>query len=257
MPDPVAPSPSGDAGSGPSPTAPGLGFPGAFSVFVSPERTFRDLAARPRRAWVGPIVLCAVIATLATWIMLPEILEAAYTAAVTFMDKVGVPDERRAEALANLPLDVTPHVIVTQVLPNLITVPVFILIGATFVHLVSRAFGSQSRFGPTLGMFAVGYVIWATGGLVRGIVAGMSDTIEVTLGPGALLPNVPVLSPWGIVLDLFDVFSLWHLYVLVAGVAVVTRVSRGTAWGVALSYWVVRSLILAGGKGFMLWTQGG
>jgi len=242
---------------GASPSAPLLGLPYAVSVLASPARTFRDLAARPRRAWIGPMVLCAVLTAVATWITLPEMLDAAYDSAVSFMDRVGVPEGDRAEALARLPLDVTPRVVVTQVTQSALLTAVFLLVGAAFVHFVSRMFGASSAFGPTLGMFSVGYVIWALGGLVKGVLIAVSDTVDVTLGPGALIPGIPVLSPWGIFLDLFDVFSLWHVYVLAAGLAVVARASRGTAWGVALSYWVIRCVFLAGGKGFMLWTQGG
>jgi hypothetical protein len=233
----------------------GLGYVGG--AFTASSRTFRDLAASPRGAWIGPMILCALLATATAWVMLPEILDISYTSALAMMEKMGMPEAEMEEALARIPLEPTTPVLIQNVFSNLLLTPLFMVIGAAFVHLVSRMFGSQSRFGPTLGMFSVAYVVWALGGLIRGLVVAGADTMEVTLGPGALLPGVEYLSPLGIFLDLFDVFSIWHLIVLVTGISVVTRVSRGTGWSVGLSLWVVRSLFVAGGKAFMLWSQGG
>ncbi|MBZ0269148.1 YIP1 family protein [bacterium] len=245
----------------PDPPAPGrapfLGLGYVVGAFSASARAFRDLAAAPRGAWIGPLILCSLLAMASSWIMLPEVLESSYTTSLTMMEKLGVPEAEMDEALERIPLEPDRGVMIQSVYSRLVLTPLFLLLGAAFVHLVSRMFGSESRFGPTFGMYSVAAVVPAVGSVVQAAVVAASDTVEVTLGPGALLPDVDYFSPLGIFLDLFNVFSIWHLIVLVTGISVVTRVQRGTGWSVGLSYWVVVSLVVAAMKGAVLWSRGG
>ncbi|HMB69452.1 MAG TPA: YIP1 family protein [bacterium] len=241
----------------PSPRAPALGLEYLAPLFTSPGAAFRALSARPGRAWPGPVVVSAVLVTLAAWVMLPQLLEVSYESAAAMMEKFGTPQEEMDEALEAMPLEPNGRVLATQVFPSLLTTPVLMLVGALVVFVGMRIMGARGPYALTFSMFSLAYVIWALGMLVRAGAVAAAGTIEVTFGPGALLPGVEYFSPLGIFLDLFDVFSIWHLFVLVTGISVVGGVSRGTAWGVGLAYWVLRSVFLAGSKVFMMWTQSG
>lgn len=239
-----------------APAASAFGFANVLPLFTSPAIAFARLAEAPRRAFVGPMILSALLIMVSAWVMLPQILDVSYDAAVAMMEKMNVPEDKLDEALAEIPSEVTPTVLLQNVFSNVISVPFFILIGAGIIHLAARLAGGRTAFSAMLGMFSLAYVIWALGAVVRAGAVVAADSVEVTLGPGALLPGVEFLSPLGIFLDLFDVFSIWHLLVLVVGISVVTGVSRGTAWGVALVYWVLRSLTFVGGKMLMMWARG-
>lgn len=232
-----------------------LGLANIAPLITSPTQAFQRLAERPGRAWVGPMIVSAILITLGAWIMLPQLLPLSYDSAAALMERMGVPEEEMEKALSTMPLEPNATVIATQVLPTLLYVPILMLLGTAFVHLALRVLGGTIRFSESLGMFSLAYVVWALGGLVRGALAAAAGSVEVTLGPGALLPGVEYLSPLGIFLDLFDAFGIWQVFVLVTGISVVARVSRGMAWGVALGYWVIRSGLLASSKVFMMWTQ--
>jgi hypothetical protein len=108
-------------------------------------------------------------------------------------------------------------------LPTLVAAPAFFL-GALLFHVLASAFGAEPRFSQTLGLFSLAHLASAAGALAKGALVRASDTIEVTLGPGALVPGVPFESGLGIFLDLFDVFSILNAVLLAIGARVVYHV---------------------------------
>jgi hypothetical protein len=118
-------------------------------------------------------------------------------------------------------------------------------------------FGARTRFSATLGMFCLANVVLALGNVVQAVVVSAADSIEVTLGPGALLPDLDIFSPAGIFLDAFNIFGIWFLFVFVKGLRGVGGLQGGTAWAAGGTYWALRALFLASTKVFVAWSRGG
>jgi hypothetical protein len=162
------------------------------------------------------------------------------------MEKFDLPPEQIDEALRRIPDPnrMTTGVALQQVLtPVLFSAPVFFL-GALVFHLLARAFGADPRFVASLGVFALAELANAVGALVKGVLVRVSDTIEVTLGPGALVPGVGFDSTLGIFLDLFDVFSIAAAVLLAIGARTVFSVSSKTAGIIAGSFWILRAVVV-------------
>ncbi|MFN8546830.1 MAG: hypothetical protein U0527_02365 [Candidatus Eisenbacteria bacterium] len=68
--------------------------------------------------------------------------------------------------------------------------------------------------------------------------------LEIFVGPAALVSSDSgLLQPF---LNLFDLFELYHLVPLALGVALVAGISRGKAWGLVISLWVVWAMFALG-----------
>ncbi len=247
-----------DAGSPAGPdTAPAFGLANVPTVITSPTKAFADLMQRPRLAWLGPMIVVTLLTVAATWIMLPQTVEMSYEMAQRTMDRLGVPEAEQVEALAEMPLEPTGAQVVRQVLSNVVIAPLILLIVAALLHVAVRMFGGRPSFGLTLSMLCLSNVILAIGTLIFAFLVSGADTMDVTLGPGALIPDLDLYSPLGIFLDTLNVFALWYLFVLVKGIRGVAGVSDGTAWGIGVTYWVIRALFVASGKIFVAWSRGG
>jgi hypothetical protein len=250
-------APAGAASSGPPPDPVGAGGLSLVpTVLFSPTRAFRALREDPR--WLGPALLVAGLILLATWIQLPQQLAMSEEMAVAMLEKMNAPDEAYEEALANIPDPDDPGVgaTVRQVAYGLFPAILAILVGGTLFHLITKIAGLGSRFRLSLSLFSLVYVVSALGMVVKSLVVRATDTMEVTLGPGVLLPNLEFHSIPAIALDLFDLFAIWALILLALGTRVALRASSGAGWGVAVSYWVVKSAVVFSTRALSAWMAG-
>lgn len=252
--DPAAPSPP-PAGSPKDSGPAGLGiFP---DLLWAPAAAFGRLAAAPR--WVGPFLVVLLLHALGAWTALPTLLELQIDSAESMMDRLNLPDEEREKALADLPDpdDRSAGVVLRNVGSSVLGVAALGLAGAGLVHLLVRVLGHAGTFRMALALFWAAAVASALGALVKYGLMQAAGTMEVTLGPGALFPDLPYHSAPAILLDLLDVFSLWNLALLGIGASVMYRIPRGAAFTVAGIYWLVKAVFTGGSRFFLAWMMGG
>lgn len=232
-----------------------LGLAVVPAVLVSPESAFRRLARDPQ--WIGAFLLVAVLVAIGAWIALPATLEFSAETAEGTMARLGLSEEQRAEALAGMPGpdDRSPGVLFQNVGGSAIAVIVFGFAGAGILHAIARIAGRSPTFRQTLALFAAGYVVTGLGALTKSALIAASGTVEVTLGPGAVL-DLPFHSVPAILLDLFDVFSLWNLAVLTIGGAVLWGASRKSAFAVCGTFWLVKAFFTVAGRLAGAWMMG-
>ncbi|MFN8176493.1 MAG: YIP1 family protein [bacterium] len=236
-----------EAGSGP------LGLGVVPLLLVSPVEAFRRLAREPR--WIGPFVLGVLLVTIGMWLALTVTLEASAQKAEQIMGKLGVPEAKRTEALANLPSpdDRSAAVLIRNVaVPGLIVVA-FGFLMAGVLHLFVRLSGRTPAFRQTLTLFSAGFVVVALGDLVKSALMAASGTMEVTLGPGALIPDLRYDSVPSILLDFLDVFSVWNLVLLTIGGAVLWGTTRRASFGICGTFWLLKGLLVVAGRLFGAW----
>jgi hypothetical protein len=210
----------------------------------SPASAFDAIRERP--GWIGAFLLCLALFALAFFVQLPQSLRYQREVTRSTMEKFDVPTEQVEEALAKIPQpgSLSAQDAVQQILlPAVFLLPPFFL-GAFVFHLLAKAFGAEPSFKLSLGIFSIAQIVSAIGALAKGALARASDTIEVSLSPAALLPGAGFHSALGIFLDLFDVFSILNLALLAVGAQVGFQVPRHTAWSIAGSYWVLKSLVV-------------
>jgi hypothetical protein len=192
------------------------------AAFTSPRALFERLAQRP--SWFAPLALLLVLVLLyivILWnpVMLPESLakaaESPRGAAATeqFMSTVGR-----------------------------IIIPCF-AVGATMFFTVLYALcvwivggfvlGGTLTFRQSLSLVTHASLVGIPGFLLRIPLALISNSSQVTVGPGMLFPAAQAEGFGGHFLSAFlagfDVFNLWSTALLALGVSVVARVPSGKA----------------------------
>jgi hypothetical protein len=222
----------------------GKGLSLAAELVKSPVAAFRGVREDPE--WLGPAALCLLLVLLGTWIPMPVVLRAEAEATRTIHEKLGLGREALAEALERIP---DPEAIAfsdvaARLLFAALGFVVTLLVGVAVFHLLGRAFGTTASFRHTTALYLLAYVASAVGTLLKAVLMRAAGTIDVTLGPGALVPGLEVSSVAGRLLDLADVFSLLNLYLLAIGAGIVYRVGKGIAWGLAGSFWFLKAVLV-------------
>ncbi len=195
---------------------------------------------------MGAFLLGLALLAAAFAVQLPQSLR--YQAEVTqaTMEKFDLPQAEIDEAMRRIPDPArltTGEALKQVMIPVLFAAPVFFLAAVVF-HLLARAFGAEPRFTQSLGIFAIAELANSVGALVKGVLIRATDSVEVSLGPGALVPGIEFDSPLGIFLDLFDVFSLLGAALIAIGTRVVLGVSPKTAWTIAGCFWTLRAVVV-------------
>ncbi|MEZ5065517.1 MAG: YIP1 family protein [bacterium] len=234
-----------------------LGISAAFRVLFAPTAAFRAVAADG--LWVGPVLLCFLFALIGGWIALPVSLDFGREMAIASMERFGAPEEAIDEALAKMPdPDDRSFKVVAQNVGGTVFTPIFgILFGAIVIHLGSRFLGSRQGFRFSLAAAATAMVVAMLGSLVKSIVMAMSGTVEVSLGPAALIPDLDFYSKGAALLEILDPFAIWFLVVSAIGVSVVHRLSRGGGFGIAFVWWILGMIPVIGMRLFLSWTMSG
>jgi hypothetical protein len=180
------------------------------------------------------------------------------TTTETALDRLGLPEADRERALAELPApdDRSAGVLAQYLGGGVGTVAVFGFLGVVLLHWIARLAGRPAAFRASLALFWPAFALSSVGSLVKAALMAGSGTVEVTLGPGALFPDLAYHSPGAIFLDLFDLFSVWNLVVLVLGAERIYGVTRGGALGICGSYWGIKALLVAGTRLFAAWMVG-
>jgi hypothetical protein len=223
-------------------------------LFQAPTRAFRRLASDPQ--WLGTAALVLVLFAVAAWIRLPVEIAYSREVAEASFDRFDVPEENREEALARMPDpdNLTMGQSVQPVATGLGVMVVVVILGVLVLWLIGRLAGaSNASFRTSSAVLWTASVASGVGAIALGLLARASNTIEVSLAPGALFPynSLP-----GIFLDVFDVFSLVVLFLLAIGVREVFRTKPGTSWAIAGTYWILASMTAVAGRLFGAWISG-
>lgn len=249
--DPAAPAPPAGPDAGP------WGFGILPGILWAPSAAFQRLAVRP--AWLGPFLLVLVLHAAGAWMALPTVLEIQIDSTESMLDRLGVPEADREAALASLPDpdDRSAGVILKNVGSGVLGVAALGTVGALLIHLLARGLGHAGTFRMALALFWAAAIASGLGAFVKYGLMQAAGTMEVTLGPGALFPDLPYHSAPSILLDLLDIFSLWNLALLGIGASVMYRIPRGAAFTVAGIYWLFKAVFTAGSRFFVAWMMGG
>ena len=223
-------------------------------LLASPSRAFRRLAADPQ--WIGIALFVLLLFGLAAWIRMP--VEFAYQIEATeaAFERFDVPPAEREEALANMPDpdEVSFGRAAAHIATGLGFVLVILLAGVLVLQLIARIAGiPAATFRTSSAVLFTASIASGAGVLVMAVLSRASNSIEVSLGPGAFFPyhSLP-----GIFLDLFDVSSVITLLLLVIGVREVFGTKSGTSWAIAGTYWLLSSMVVIGFRLVGAWVSG-
>jgi Yip1-like protein len=221
-------------------------------TFIAPSKTFSDL--RRNAAWWGPFLLMVIVSTVFV-----------YTAGQKIGFRKIMENQMQAQPkaqarLENLPADQREKQLaqgakVTQVISYVfpaITLIIWLIIATALFATFKLAAGTDVSFKVSLAIVVYAALPLMLKTLLAwlSIVAGMSpDSFSfqnpIASNPGYFLNPADNVFLYSIATQL-DIFMIWTLVLTAIGFTCVSKVKRGTAYGIVFGWWAFFALLGAG-----------
>ena len=220
-----------------------------IDTFISPTKTFTDL--RRNAAWWGPFLLMVVVSTLFVYtagqkIGFRKIMENQMQAQPKQQARLEqLPPDQREEQLQK---GAKFTQIISYVFP-LITLIIWLIIASVMFATFKFAAGADISFKVSLAIVVYAALPLILKSLLSllSVVAGMSpDSFSfqnpIASNPGYFLNPADNVFLYGIA-SAFDIFMIWTLVLTAIGFTCVSKVKRGTAYGIVFGWWLVFTLL--------------
>jgi len=238
----------------PNPEAPLSWFEKVTGIFYEPSRVFRNLRSQP--LWIGAFLTIWVLTTIYTTAFIQRVTpERIVEHTVEKISQMGPPFAPPPEAIEGIRANQmealkNPMQRVGGVLKSAVTVFIFACLAAALSFLGILAFGGRINFWQALAAVFYGAVpviaIQKLLGLVILYLKSPDDlhpilnaetTLQDNLGILLTPADHPVLF---VIASFIGLTSLYGLWLRARGLHLAgTRVSKGTAWGVAITLWIL------------------
>lgn len=218
-----------------------------IAVLISPEKTFRSIAERP--TWVAALVVLVLLGVLVSELAFrrmdpEEIVRSQSTKAGQDLSRAEL--EQRIEVVETF----GRVALLTQVV---VIGPAVLLIAAVLFWMALKFQGSDISYTSTLSVTLHSSMPWALSMVLSlPIILSRQSITNAEMQRGLLYSNLGVLatedtSPaFGIILTSIDFFMVWILVLLVFGISVVGRVSKGVATMLSIGTWALFLLAIVG-----------
>ncbi len=226
-----------------------------IGMIIRPKRTFQALSQRTRTGWWVPALLTIVVLVATTYTYASAFAHVMYQQQLDLYEQT--PEENRG-FMPEPEFRMTPAISLVirgggETLSTLVTW----LAWAGALTLAASLLGAPSlSFGRALAWFAWSSVPIVVRGIVQSVYmavtktpiynAGLSGLIvdqtppPMVMGPQRRMPAIPTQGEVALasVLGHIDLFTIWHMLLLVTALIVCARWRRGRAWmtviGIAL-----------------------
>lgn len=226
-----------------------------WGIVVHPRSTLMTVSEHERRTWWLPALLILLLTSAAVIVAGPirtrQMREEMRVAQEEMSAQMG--QELSEEELARVQ-SITASPMITVVFPTVSAVVGRVagwLIWAGVLYLASMALGGRGTFGQMFPMTVWSEIPYALRGLLQAVYISISGQMIANPGLSGLLqqpssasdvmtspPSPAALLLRGF-LSRFDLFLIWHLVLLVIGVAVVTRLSQRKSMLTTIGVWVL------------------
>lgn len=230
-----------------------------FGIIDRPVTTFQTIAAQSKWSmWAAPLL--AVILSLVILL----IVQTPHTLALTrgqMEDQLAALPEEQVEA-ARTAMEMTmslPFMLATSIGVGTLALIVATLAQATLLYFTALVSGGELTFGAMFRMSAWSRMPMAISALVQAGFTAVAGRLIQYPGLSFLVATGDLMqdarNPLFVLLSSLDLFWIWHLLLVVLGVAVVARFGRGKALVLTLVYAVlalaitVLPVLLFGGTG--------
>lgn len=214
-------------------------FERIIGVFVSPESTMQDIAARP--TWVVPLILIMLSSAVSGFFLKEAILQTQFEA----LEKRNMPAEQMEQARA-----MTESMIkyTAPVMPLIFTPLMYVIIAGVLLFTGNVILGGQTKFSTLFATSSWSGLISLLGSLIAVPVMVNRGTLDsptslsLFLSPddkGTFLHNL---------LGQFDLFWIWWVVVLGFGFAAAYKFSTRKAMTTIFTLWAIYVLIATGLK---------
>lgn len=225
------------------------------SIIDKPAATFAGLTAHSRLKWVLPLVLAVVMIVFNAWVTAPHSSELAKKAAVQQMTQSGLTPDQIEQATEQTARFQSPTFLgIVGSITGSLFIAIAWLAGAALLYFVSLVAGAEFTFGSVFAVMAWSTIPTTLRSLVQGTLIAITGKFPVYTGLAALQVSGDVLAdsrnPMIALLSFADIFWLWHIFLLVIGMAVATQFSKIKAFWIVLIY-AAASIGLGVGSSFL------
>jgi hypothetical protein len=195
------------------------------NIFLSPMRVFESIKAKP--TWIIPFVILLLATAVTSYVATPLAMEMQKQQIMT-SDKYT--PEQREQAVQQME---TFKGIgsVFGVVGGLFGAAVVVFLTAAVIMLMgSVIFGGTAKFMVLVSLASLTSMVSVLGQIVKTPLMAMKQTMDIRTSLAVLLPGNDIQSlAYTLLNSLTDVFFVWQIILLIAGVAVIYKFSNGKA----------------------------
>lgn len=221
----------------------GKGLAAAFNMLLEPGAGAE--AAKEKWAWVGPLVLLAVVTTVIGWMLIPTMQD-------VFLNH---PPENLSREQAMRAQESIGKFAKFGVFASPIIVGVTTAIGAGLILAMCSILGMRVNFLELFNLTSMAGLIKtiaAVAGMavikIKGDIQSMEE-LKPALGLDIFLPD-DTNKILRAVLNYFSVFEVWYLVVLALAIAATYKVNKGKGFGAITPIWLFALLFAVVGALF-------
>lgn len=208
-------------------------FERIIGVFVSPEPTMQDIAARP--SWLLPLLVVAIIAAVGSVFLKDAIVQQQ----IEGMQKRNMSEEQIQQALPMMEKMMTYTVPIFAV----IMIPIwYLLIAGIGLFVGNVILGGEAKFSTLFSVTCWSGIITVLSSLVNIPVMASRQTMESATSVGAFFAAAENKTFFHHLLGQIDLFTLWWVIVLGFGIAAVYKFSTKKAMTTVFVVWAVFAL---------------
>ncbi len=216
------------------------------SIIDRPAATMSYVGKKPGWAWVTPAFL--VLVGLVVFSVVTAPLASELAARQVQQQMVSMPPEQ-AEQMADLSERLTspPMVAGLSIVGGLVTLAVMWLVWAGVLYFLGLVAGGEASFAQSFALLAWSWIPYSVRHLTQAAYIAYSGQLILNQGLSFLVATgdqTKDATNWlyGL-LSQFDLFYLWHLILVVVGLAAVGRFSKTKATIVGLIYLAVTTAL--------------
>jgi hypothetical protein len=224
-----------------------------IGVFLDPKGTFEAMAGRLERPhptdpaktkdmskWWIPILIAIVITIGITFYTIPNFIAPMQEEAV----REAVMSRGGTEADVQQAMGMSGAMMMPMAIIGVIIMTILIVfVAAGVFHLLMKMVGGKGRFRHARAVVAWSTLITTLGSLIKLPIMIAKESMIVETGPSLFFKNLEPSDKLFKFLSAFDVFTIWWMIVMLVGLAVTYRVSRGKAAVAVAIAWVLLMLI--------------
>jgi hypothetical protein len=212
-------------------------FKRIVGTFTSPRSVFESLRAHPR--WLDVLLIGIILGVVLYVPMSPIVEKMSLDKAVERLEKVqGMTAEQRERAIEGQRAFFQGPAFKALSIGGALVGPVVVLLFYALLFLLGYGFlfGGQLKFVQAFSAACHLNLIFTLAGLIKAPLILARKSMEVATSLALVLPDADSSSVIYGVLDMFDVFTLWGLFAMITGMAVMARVStaKSRLFGVIL-----------------------
>lgn len=220
-------------------------FNRVINLFVTPSKTFEALITKPD--WVTPLIFFFLM-FITTSILLKEVIQAEQAVATkeSIMKNTQIPDSQKQES-ADQAISMMKKFWAVGIGVGFIVVLAFYLLGGLALHIGGKnIMKGEGSYLQALSIFGYSGLVDILAGIIKVPLMMANQTIRVDTGLGMLIATDQTRTPLYVFLSKFDLFTFWQLAILIIGLSMLYKFSRGKSAALVIGLWLIWVLLSVG-----------